>query len=737
MSDSEFDPYHKWLGIPAEHQPPTHYRLLGIELFESDPDVIESAAMRQMSHVRSFAIGQHGAATQSLLNQIAEAKLCLLTSERKKAYDGTLRERRTPSDTIPTLPCPTCTSALAVSEELHGKLVKCPKCDAHCQISDDGKTATEITVSTATKDSSPFDSLPKPHTQPPAGNSTEFSVRKPTTRKAGRKRKKKFLNWITLVAVPTGAICGVSLAIVLLWVLFQKDPLGIMVAENSSKNTLIKIPTVTSRTTEGQGKSSATESNTRQQASSTTLQRPTGPAPSLAIAPFNAQKAKEHQQAWANHLGVAVETKNSIGMTFALIPPGSGPNGSHAFAENERPAHEVQIDTPFQLGVCEVTQEQYAKVMGNNPSHLKASSHPVENVSWSEAVLFCEKLSSLPAEQSSGYAYRLPEESEWEYACRAGTTSDYSFSEDLDRLPDFAWLKDNSEGRSHPVGQKTANPWNLKDMHGNVWEWCLTGFHPYAEMPSQTPDLQRNTNPIRIQRGAGWHASADMARSAFRGKALINYRGKDHGFRVLRFKRMPLSQRSESTATAGNQPASIDLLKRISAEPSAIHKDWHRKSDGTFSANVHANHDVLKIPVPEISSLESYGLVVEFGNNGRRTGKPRFSIKVPYNDSKRIRAGYYYGATYNMSVALEDAGTVGTRRFLGYHSLALNVNKKYIDVSINGQSLGRITHERGKLPAADECVLELSGISGSWMHFHLKSVHLLTESSTGNKNETP
>ena len=183
-----------------------------------------------------------------------------------------------------------------------------------------------------------------------------------------------------------------------------------------------------------------------------------------------------------------------------------------------------------------------------------------------------------------------------------------------------------------------------------------------------------------------------------------------------------------SRTTPVHEHLSIDLLKRINSTPEDIHKDWRRNADGTLSANVHANHDALRIPVPELSSLSSFGLVFEFGNNGKRTGKPRFSIKVPYNDSKKIVAGYYYGSTYNTSVGLEGAGAVSTRHFLGYHSLTLNVTHEFIDVAINGKSLGRINHKRDNNPMnADQCVLELSGISGSWMHFHLKSVHLLAE----------
>jgi serine/threonine protein kinase len=144
--------------------------------------------------------------------------------------------------------------------------------------------------------------------------------------------------------------------------------------------------------------------------------------------------------------------QNSIGMSFKLLP--YGPNGA------------------FSIGVYEVTQQQYEAVMGSNPSNFKRANNPVENVSWDDAVAFCLKLSALPAEKAARRVYRLPTESEWEYACRAGTTTEYSFGDHEQDLGKYAWFKDNSGSRTHLVGEKLPNGWGLYDMHGNVWEWC-------------------------------------------------------------------------------------------------------------------------------------------------------------------------------------------------------------------------------------------------------------------------
>jgi eukaryotic-like serine/threonine-protein kinase len=169
------------------------------------------------------------------------------------------------------------------------------------------------------------------------------------------------------------------------------------------------------------------------------------------VAPFDAAAAKAHQEAWAKHLGVPVEVTNSIGMKLKLIPPGgftmgSPDSDSDAF-DYEKPQHTVRITKPSYLGVTEVTQEQFERVMGSNPSNFKGAQLPVEQVSWEDAVEFCRKLSALPAERSAGRVYRLPTEAEWEYACRAGSRTKWSFGDSESSLGDYAWYTSNSAAR--------------------------------------------------------------------------------------------------------------------------------------------------------------------------------------------------------------------------------------------------------------------------------------------------
>jgi formylglycine-generating enzyme required for sulfatase activity len=162
------------------------------------------------------------------------------------------------------------------------------------------------------------------------------------------------------------------------------------------------------------------------------------------------------------------EITNSIGVKLVLIPKGiftmGSPESEKGHDESET-QHEVTISKDYYLGVTEVTQGQYEKVMGTNPSYFQkreirksdSSMYPVEQVSWEDAVEFCKKLSDLPEEKNAGRVYRLPTEAEWEYACRAGSKSAYSFGESSKSLGDYAWFNRNSNSQTHPVGEKKAN----------------------------------------------------------------------------------------------------------------------------------------------------------------------------------------------------------------------------------------------------------------------------------------
>ena len=238
---------------------------------------------------------------------------------------------------------------------------------------------------------------------------------------------------------------------------------------------------------------------------------------------------------------ITEELTNSIGMKLVLIPKGTFMMGSPESEEDrdtDELQHEVTLSKDFYLGVTEVTQAQYEKVMGKNPSYFQgvevqggSSQHPVEMVSWEDAVEFCKKLSGLPEEKAAGRVYRLPTEAEWEYAFRAGSKTAYSFGESSKSLGDYAWFDGNSNGQTHPVGKKKANAWGLYDMHGNVWEWCSDWYGDYTKGAVSDPTGARE-GALRVDRGGSWNDGAAVCRSADRGRKYPSSRSLDNGFRV-------------------------------------------------------------------------------------------------------------------------------------------------------------------------------------------------------------
>ncbi len=249
---------------------------------------------------------------------------------------------------------------------------------------------------------------------------------------------------------------------------------------------------------------------------------------------------------------------NAIGMKLAWIPSGQFLMGSprtERHRDDDEDEHAVEITRSFYLGVHEVTQAQYQKIMGINPSCFSAqgrgrqlvagidtSQFPVECVSWNEAVAFCQKLSALDEEQQRGRVYRLPTEAEWEYACRGGTTTAFHYGDSLastqanfnGNFPYGAGPPGPHLERTTQVGSYAPNAWGLYDMHGNVWEWCLDSYERsyYQHSPRQNPACRQETGQ-RVMRGGGWTVRGLGGRSADRVRNVPEF-GADHlGFRVV------------------------------------------------------------------------------------------------------------------------------------------------------------------------------------------------------------
>jgi uncharacterized protein (TIGR02996 family) len=252
---------------------------------------------------------------------------------------------------------------------------------------------------------------------------------------------------------------------------------------------------------------------------------------------------------------------NSVGMELALIPPGSFLMGSPESEEDryadEGPLRTVTISRPFYLGVYSVIQTEYERVMGSNPSSfrpggsraqavegLDTSRFPVEGLSWPDAAAFCERLSALPEERRAGRIYRLPSEAEWEYACRAGTSTPFHFGRSISHgqanfdtvhpyPPEDADSVDFPLSRPAPVGSYLPNAFGVFDMHGNMQDWCADWYASdyYQNAPAVDPPGPAE-GERRILRGGGWDDWGEFCRAAFRYDHPPDGAQEDFGVRV-------------------------------------------------------------------------------------------------------------------------------------------------------------------------------------------------------------
>ncbi len=248
----------------------------------------------------------------------------------------------------------------------------------------------------------------------------------------------------------------------------------------------------------------------------------------VVLAAIGGCKSNEHAKYLTLDLG------NRVTLKLVRIPAGKftmgSPEAEKDRLSNEGPQHEVAISKAFYMGVYAVTQEQYEQIMGENPSYFKGAKNPVETVSWDDAVEFCKKLS-----KKTGKTVTLPSEAQWEYACRAGSKTRFSYGDNDDNMGDYAWYSKNSDNTTHPVGQKKPNQWGLYDMHGNVWQWCSDWYADDYSNANEKDPTGPASGESRVQRGSSWHYTPWGCRSAFRSRIIPG--GRDDldigGFRVV------------------------------------------------------------------------------------------------------------------------------------------------------------------------------------------------------------
>ncbi|HWY85465.1 MAG TPA: formylglycine-generating enzyme family protein [Gemmataceae bacterium] len=208
---------------------------------------------------------------------------------------------------------------------------------------------------------------------------------------------------------------------------------------------------------------------------------------------------------------------------------------------DERPAHKVTFNRAFAMAKYEVTQELYFVVAGNNPARWKGARNSVEMVNWHEARDFCAKATAELHKLKlieQGAEIRLPSEAEWEYACRAGTATSYSFGDNLEDLGKYCWYKQNAPGNDPPVGKKLPNEWGLFDMHGYVWEWCAdSGHEDYKNAPVDGNPWIAPDSKERMIRGGSYADAADAVRSSSRRAVAAEFRSDTVGFRCVLAKK--------------------------------------------------------------------------------------------------------------------------------------------------------------------------------------------------------
>ncbi|MDG2223732.1 MAG: formylglycine-generating enzyme family protein [Rubripirellula sp.] len=540
MPDTPFDPYHMWLGIPPEDQPPNLYRLLSTATFEQNLDVIEAASQRQINHLRTYATGPNSELSQELLNEVAAARVTLLNPARKAEYDQALMQSQ---------------AASKIDQERSQQPIESPAISA-----------------------------------PASATPPSFSPSVTPSPKKSRGKAKKTTNW----SKPLVGSIALAATVVLSFVLvkaFQKDtevaqaPPRTAIQPKQPSNS--QAPTTqtfsgdqqqlsssaklqndkSSQPSESNGIESflpTTTTDPKSDPTGTSLEPPTNSsqedsaspsadlvplaplettdapqvpadAPPPANAPFDVEQAKNHQELWAEHLGLPVEFTDSIGMKFKLIPPGKflmgDPQGTTIAGAGPHngvtvPIREITISEPFFLAAFEVTQSQYANVMGTAAPTQKDGSLPISRVSWQDSITFCQRLSQRSQSLGKDNRYALPSESQWEYACRAGSQTRYFFGDDATLTKDYAVTNESGARGPMRVGSKKPNAWGLSDMHGNLWEWCNDWYGVYKMDTPFGPPAGKE----RIQRGGSWNIAGTS--TGYRNMNPPQLQHNLHGFRV-------------------------------------------------------------------------------------------------------------------------------------------------------------------------------------------------------------
>ncbi|MCI0357426.1 MAG: SUMF1/EgtB/PvdO family nonheme iron enzyme [Planctomycetaceae bacterium] len=541
---SHFDPYYTWLGIPPEEQPADFYRLLGIRRYESNAEVIVNAADQRMAYLRTFQAGKRGAESQKLLNEVSSAQVCLLDAAKKRAYDERL-SRENAEHHVATVPASVIPVPLAQPLPLAQPIQP--------QIA---PLAAATTFAQPARAPLPHFAQPLPALKPPE--------RAP----AAAPPQSDWLRPSVLAAAAASA--ALFLLLIVGGVIWASRP------RPKPPTPVVIIPPEKSARPGPSAVSPPAVAQPRPSAS-----RP--PAPPLLTVPFTEDEARDYQAAWAGHLEIPVETTNSLGMKLQLIPPGKFPMG----------AATATVHAPFYLAACEVTVAQFRKFATDagykttaeqsgkgvtvwdskrregvtNPQWTWSNlpypvhdDHPVGGLSWDDAMAVCQWLS-----QREGRTYFLPDDAQWEFACRAGSAGAWHWGDDEQLADRYAWT--HPTAGSQPAGSKLPNAFGLFDMHGSATEWCANRVGSGV-----------GSAEMRAVRGGSINTENRWTKSGYRRGQPRDQTSNAVGLRVALL--VPGSDRGEGTIADSDAPAAPDpagpaadtLAARVAAERAAAER---------------------------------------------------------------------------------------------------------------------------------------------------------------------
>lgn len=535
----DFDAYHRWLGIAPKHQPPTHYRLLGIEEFESDPEVIADAAERQIAHVRRYALGQHATLSQQILNELSQAKATLLDPSRKAAYDAQLQAMRLPPAPMPQPPVAPSPPTWQAPTHPHAAFAQpIPQPPAAPQVHRPQYAYVPPQPAVAPYVAAPPMASPAPVASAAPAYQSRVASKAQVSTKAKFRNKARTINMVMhVVAACAGLAIGYAL---LCYFDARYDFLGLMK----------EAPAEQPRTAPEVRRAPVAQNEPPRVPEPPRVQPPPQPTtPSAAPSPMSLMGRRAGE----------LRSDNALNLKLVWCIPGQFTLGSPADEPGRQPS-ERQVRVThlhgYWLGQTEVTQAQWRVVMQTEPWRGKTSvrigyDYPATYVSWDEANDFCRVFTAMERNAGrlpAGWEYALPTEAQWEYACRAGTATPYHFGRNVAQLIQYAWYRGNAMDRgeryAHRVAQKLANPWGLFDMHGNVREWCQDWYAP--AMTGGINPTGPATGTERVRRGGGWTDGAERCRSAFRDGVVPTFRDHRLGFRVALVRTIVRTPQSET-----------------------------------------------------------------------------------------------------------------------------------------------------------------------------------------------